>query len=320
MTDIRLVKLSVAVSKHAAISSRMEIYPKNMSALRAIKLAQGALFGASELSIKDINERVMGRYPEAEPLPTGTELDRLLAAAELDLEWQPISSTYKYKASAVISNLSNLTSHKRQVTPLSLETSAFEVSPDVANARIFENKLRRAYKEGAFLVLMVPPSDLLKAESAIKEFFSDINYQSLDHLLITAMRKKASELKVDWKVVLQADSASSDSKDWRNLQTLVTHAMKLVEEQLSKSDRTILLSYPGLLARYNRIDLLERLREKVGITGGDLYGLWLLLATDEQSKLPMLDGKAIPVTSSAQWARIPDSWINSSHKSNEKYI
>lgn len=319
MTDIRLVKLSVAVSKHAAISSRMEIYPKNMSALRAIKLAQGALFGASELSIKDINERVMGRYPEAEPLPTGTELDRLLAAAELDLEWQPISSTYKYKESPIISNFSNLTSHKRQVTPLSLETSAFEVSPDVANARIFENKLRRAYKEGAFLVLMVPPSDLLKAESAIKEFFSDINYQSLDHLLITAMRKKATELKVDWKVVLQADSASPDSKDWRNLQTLVTHAMKLVEEQLSKSDRTILLSYPGLLARYNRIDLLERLREKVGISGGDLYGLWLLLATDEQSKLPMLDGKAIPVTSSAQWARIPNAWINKSYKSNGKY-
>lgn len=51
ISDIRLVKLSIAVAKDAALSSRMEIYAKNMPALRAIKLAQGALFGASELRL-----------------------------------------------------------------------------------------------------------------------------------------------------------------------------------------------------------------------------------------------------------------------------
>ncbi len=317
ITDVRLVKLAVACSKNAALSSRMEIYPKAMHCLRAIKLAQGALFGANELTIKDITERVLGRYPEAEPLPTRPALDRLLIEAGLELEWQSNVGTgcYKYKDAPIVSNLSNLTSHKRQATPLSSETSTFELPPEIADARIFDTKLRRAYREGAFLVLMVPPRDLLKAEAELKQRF-DLAYKNLDELLITAMHKKAAELNVDWKVVINADVAPRDSKDWKNLQTLVSYAMKPVEEQLGKSDKTILLSYPGLLARYDRIDLLARLREKVAITGGELYGLWLLMAGDEQSQLPVLDGKAIPVISTAQWARIPTAWLSNAQTTN----
>lgn len=317
ITDIRLVKLAIAGSKKAALSSRMEVYPKAMPAIRAIRLAQGALFGTNELTIKDITERVLGRYPEAEALPARPELDELLREADLELTWDSNAGSgmgaYKYRINQVVSNLSNLTSHQRASTPLGLETTTFEVSPEIANAHIFENKLQRAYKEGAYLVLMVPPAELLKAEITLRARF-DLAYKNLDELLIRAMHTKAVELEVDWKVVLQADAAPPDSKSWRNLQILVSQAMKLVEKQLGQSEKTILLSYPGLLARYKRIDLLERLREKVGITGGELYGLWVLMAGDEQSQLPVMDGEEIPVISASQWARIPAAWLNNIKK------
>ena len=52
--------------------------------------------------------------------------------------------------------------------------------------------------------------------------------------------------------------------------------------------------YPGLLARYDQIQLLERLREASG-RQHDAPGFIVLIAADEQRHMPVLDGKPIPV-------------------------
>ncbi|HEY1064468.1 MAG TPA: DNA-directed RNA polymerase subunit alpha C-terminal domain-containing protein, partial [Pirellulales bacterium] len=72
--DVRLVRLAAGASRTAAVSSRQELYPRNMSALRALKLSQGAVHatpkdGRSYLTPAKIQERVASRYPQAEPLP-----------------------------------------------------------------------------------------------------------------------------------------------------------------------------------------------------------------------------------------------------------
>ena len=54
-----------------------------------------------------------------------------------------------------------------------------------------------------------------------------------------------------------------------------------------KPRRTILLTYPGLLARYDQMALPACLREKVGRKDG-IPGLWLLIPGDTQ---PLLDAK-----------------------------
>ena len=76
----------------------------------------------------------------------------------------------------------------------------------------------------------------------------------------------------------------------------------------------ITLIYAGLLARYERMDLLERLRDKVGRRDG-IPGLWLLIPGDH---LAVMDGKAVPILSPGQRAKVPESWIDNDHRGNAR--
>lgn len=321
LPDARLVRLAAAASEGAAVSSRMEIYPRGMSALRALKLAHGALFGARVLTVDDVRARVAGRYPEAEPLPGRPELDGLLAEVGFDLTWDPSAAegrgAYRYPEVAAGTELASSTSHHRIPTQVAAAAAApvAEVSPAIAEARVFENKIRRAHGEGAFLALVVSPQKLEYAEKELLQRFG-LERVNFDEVFIRVMREQARALGADWNVVLRADASQPDGPDWRRLQILVGKSLPVVEEELSRSEKTLLLMYPGLLARYDRLDLLERLRDKVGRSGSTLHGLWVLLPGDGQSALPMLDGKSVPVISSGQWARIPDAWIENRHRSD----
>lgn len=94
---------------------------------------------------------------------------------------------------------------------------------------------------------------------------------------------------------------------------LVNRAMPIVEERLSNANKTVLLTYPGLLARYDQMPLLERLREKVGRRDG-IPGIWMLIPGDQHA---LLDGKAIPLISPGQRTHIPESWLKNIHRSEE---
>jgi hypothetical protein len=69
------------------------------------------------------------------------------------------------------------------------------------------------------------------------------------------------------------------------------------------------------LARYDQMDLLSQVREKVGRPDG-IPGLWMLIPADLQTQLPVIDGKPVPVIGPAEWARIPESWLRNAHRSN----
>ena len=91
---------------------------------------------------------------------------------------------------------------------------------------------------------------------------------------------------------------------------LVRRALPAVEAKLSSADETLLVVYAGLLARYDQIALLERLRDRVGRRDG-IPGLWLLVAGDRQA---MMDGKAIPLIGPGQQTRVPESWVQNAHR------
>ena len=124
-----------------------------------------------------------------------------------------------------------------------------------------------------------------------------------DRVIIDALREAAGKARVDWSVVLRTD-ATPHNGDWNKLMLLVGRAMPRVEQQLSSADSTVLLVHPGLLARYDRLDLLERLRDRVGRPGGP-KGLWLLLPGQQ----PVIDGKPVPLLSPAQRVYIREHWV-----------
>src|SRR5262249_55594601 len=87
LTPDRLLRLAVAASQKAALSSRMELYPRGMAAARALKLGVGSLLGPRELTVQHIQQRVASRYPQAEPLPGRPALDALLQEAGIAWVW-----------------------------------------------------------------------------------------------------------------------------------------------------------------------------------------------------------------------------------------
>lgn len=309
ISDSRLVRLAASASQYAAVSSRQELYPCNMDAGRALKLSQGALYGVRSLTIQQIRDRVSSRYPEAEPLPDRPHLDQLLAQAGLDLTWQPApGGTGSYVSGLeAMPEMTSGTSLSRFSTN-SINRETVEISPEIADARQFEEKLQRGIQNGSFFALMVNPSYYHQAEQELCERFP-VERVDFEGLFIDALRQVAEELNVNWDLVLKTD-AKPYQGDWDKLMILVGRAISLVEAQLTTIDKTILLVYPGLLARYDQMPLLEHLREQIGRKGG-IPGLWVLVPGERTA---MIDGKPIPIFSSGQRCCLPESWLKNQHR------
>jgi hypothetical protein len=83
--------------------------------------------------------------------------------------------------------------------------------------------------------------------------------------------------------------------------------------QLRSPDRTKLLIHPGLLARYNRIEVLANLAADIGRSDG-IFGLWVLVPADDTATRPSLNHRAIPLGSDAQHVRLNKAWLANKHR------
>ena len=320
----RLLRLAAAASAHAAVSTRQELYPRGMSARRALALGLGALTGL-ELPAADrrgererfdppaVRARIAARYPEAEELPDRPELDELLAEAGLEVAWDEAAGVYRRPGGeGADPGSSGSTRPGRFSTDLDGPRAA--ISEEEAEARAFDERLRFALRDRAFLALTVRPSRMLDAERELLRRFPDLQRLSFDRLLLDRLRAEAEALEVDWSVVLDADGAPPGSEDREHLLGLVRRVVPAVEAELLGSERPVLLAHPGLIARYDLMDLVERLRDRVG-RRGVCPGLWVLVAADEQCDLPVIDGREVPLIGSGQRARVPLAWIENRDRS-----
>ncbi len=135
----RLIRLGVRASQHAALSSRMEIYPKGMPAARALKLGMGSLLGPKSLTVKQIQQRISSRYPEAEPIPGPPALDALLAEAGIELVWDGTNQSYAPKLHRP-SYLSTTSTFHRMGTASLAGDSA---NPEIENAWGLEERITK---------------------------------------------------------------------------------------------------------------------------------------------------------------------------------
>src|SRR5262249_21157534 len=87
----RLIALAAEASRTARTSARLELYPKGLPAVGALKLVAAVLPG--EITPDVVRAMVARRYPDAASLPERPELDAL--AAELDLDWDNTRECYR---------------------------------------------------------------------------------------------------------------------------------------------------------------------------------------------------------------------------------
>ena len=244
---LRLLRLATSASRAAALSSRQEIYPRGMPAPQALRQSLGALVGVPELGVEELKTRVRGRYAEAEPLPDRPALDRLLEAAEAPLQWD--ESSRRYRCLNFGGGLSGASSSFQRLTTAD---GAAVADAAALEARHLEARLLRSLRQGGLLVLSVEPRLAARAEAELVRRFGSadgppeakLTRLSLDALLLSALREQARALRVDWNVILRADRADRDSRDWANLQRLVHRTLPALRAALLESSAPVLITNP----------------------------------------------------------------------------
>jgi serine/threonine protein kinase len=312
-TDRRLLRLGAAASQDAALSSRQELYPRGMDAARALKLSQGALLGVPFLTVEQVHERVRSRYPEASVLPGRPQLDALLKDAGLELRWESRARDGRAGYVSPFRETISVTTGSGPISRLATIDSSGApgaITPDIADARQFEERLQRADSDGSFLALLVHPKHYQQAAKELVDRFS-VELIDFEGLFIEILQGEAAKANVKWDLVLGTD-ARPGGGDWNKLVLLVNRVMPKIEAQMDAKDKTMLVIFPGMLARYDQMQLLERLRDKVGRRDG-IHGVWLLIPGDQQ---PLLNGKTIPILGPGQRVRIPESWLKNVHRAN----
>ncbi|MEW6474682.1 MAG: BREX system serine/threonine kinase PglW [Actinomycetota bacterium] len=309
LPDSRLIRLAAACSECAATSSRLDLYPRGMDALRALRFARPALLGQGVLSVEAVHERVRARFPDAAALPGRPELDALLASAETGLAWDHDALGYRVPIAPV-----GFTTIGPSGTRYSTQTS-IPAQPEEGDriAADFGERLTRSVRDGGFLALTVAPQWVPVAERRLTEAVGAI-LVSLDQLLIDAMHAQANAAGADWDVVLRADADPPGGGEWQLLQQLVRLVVPDVKSRLLAAGPTVVATDPGLLARYSHLDVLELLRDhctsRSPQAGAILRTLWVVVPAEDPGALPAISGVAIPVLSPAQWAAIPPEWLD----------
>jgi len=305
----RLIRLAAACARHAALSARLEFYPIQLSAARAVKLATNSLLGLQQFDLETIRRRIFARYPEAAPLPGPIEPEQLLKDAGLDVQWDGAKRAFVtlYSAS-IISGTTHITrfgtSHRR-MRP--------STAPDVQAALRIDERIKHTLSSGKLLTLSGDPKGLWLARRERAQRFG-LKIIDFDVVVLRRLEAQAREWEVDWNILLAADAAPAGSVDAQNFATVLGEVWPKIEADLMQDDQPGLLVNLGLAARWRRMTLFARLAEACMF--GKRPPLIALIASPlTPDNRPVLDGEAVPVTiNTTDYGRIPRAWLENAHR------
>ncbi|MCC7381019.1 MAG: BREX system serine/threonine kinase PglW [Deltaproteobacteria bacterium] len=300
----RLAELAALASTSAARSSRLEIYPRGLSAARAIELSSSVL--KPGLAPAEIRERVLARYAESEALPDRPALDPLLEAQGLSFD----AASGKYTRP----NISEGTGLETRVSTsmASLVSSELPRGPaieadDVAFDR-FERSVRLALERRSFRVLGVTADRANQAALALSARHG-LQVVPFDRVLLGAIHRQMEKAKITQEDVVHiADREGEGGKNWNHLLRLVNAAVEDVARELLPPKEPTLFVQVGLLARYRLEGFLHTLMEAA--KRPECPAIFVLVPAHDTGGLPRINGElTFPglLASQAEW--IPKAWL-----------
>lgn len=308
--DMRLA-LAARASTNAAASARLELYPRGMDATRAVALSLAALSGAG-LTPDVVRTRIAARYPDAATLPERPALDKLLAPH--GLVFMPDIGSGEYARPGVHTHTSMTVvapTHKPTAPELPQRRS-----PESQRAAAFQDQLDRGIAAGRFRVVQVQADFASRATDLLASALKT-SAVSLDLEIFAAVRKSAAELGVEWANIEAADRAGPGGPDWPLLLELVRQATDVVVDDLLKSrERTLLLAWPGALARYGLAGALSRIVNEA--ERGDAPSILLVVPSHADGTAPSINGQLpVPAPLPSQRLVMPKAWLENAHKASE---
>ncbi|MGR7001253.1 DNA-directed RNA polymerase subunit alpha C-terminal domain-containing protein [Yinghuangia aomiensis] len=308
--DRRLVELAAAASRTAAATPRLEIYPRKLDFVRALRLTQAGLVrpipGVPQarqpgVTAAEIHDRVRARFPELlygprgeHALPTGGPLTHALREAGFDLELatREDTGTLRYVARGSGSDSSLRGSLRlREATGMSAPNRYVD-DPQLAAAVEAEERLTVSARRDGFRVLTARIALAVAAVGELTGSRFGSEPVSVTDLFVQAMRDQLDpDRPPTWDTILKADAAPAGSRGALKFAEYALTAWGVVEpllaERLSSGDTKapLLLTDAVVFARYDAMGSLERLAD-LSRQGG--RGLWLVCPQNDPARPPRL--------------------------------
>jgi serine/threonine protein kinase len=344
----RIVQLAAGAAQNAAATPRLEIYPRDLSLIRALRLTQAGLVRSQPgraneeqpgLRPEDVHERVLIRFPElSNALPTGAKLTEALTQAGFDLELVGTGAEKRYvtrsaQRSAAASNLTSLRRPTSRGLVPSTRPNMHHDDPEIGQAARADEQLTTARGRDGFRVLTVQTRKAEKAEAKLAGDEFAVEPVSVAGLLIAALHEQVDPRPLPtWETILSADVAEPGSRSAMKFAEYVQTAWGAVETRLAGkisggaravaaadcatgatgTTGPVLLTEGAFFARYHVIDVLERLAERSRHGGRPL---WLLCPQADPTSPPQLGSTVVPFQSSrGEWIVMNDMWVEGKHR------
>ncbi|MBD0735473.1 serine/threonine protein kinase [Streptomyces sp. CBMA29] len=301
LADTILVELAAAAAPTAAASPRLELYPRDLSLERALRISQIAV-GVSHqngITAQELNNRLRARFPGLGLLapgsePTHVELGDALRDARSALSYDP--ERKKFFPPPVEQAAASRTSTAATSLTRRSDVAAGPGDDPFAGTK---SQLTASIRRGGFLAVTVR-GVLLPGVAEALAANHDVEPVDVGSMFLGEFRRLAEERHQPWEKVLGIDARfTATGRISQGLAIYVGEVWRRVEVRLLAlaAPRAVLFLHDaGFLARYweqGGRDLLIGLQAAARRPAQSPHGLWLLIPVETRSQAPNLDGRTV---------------------------
>ena len=310
LSDHDLVLLAAAASASAAATPRLELYPRNLPAERAVKISQVGSIAEGAFA-DELVRRVLARFPDLdEPnRPTPDTITEALKNLGYDVVRGSDSRLHLWP-----STQASRTSGSRSRTPARL-------IPSTATAEAAEHaaaRLAQARQRGGFIALKAPIRDAVAIRHTVAALdgVTGVNVTTEFVRILRALVAERGRPK--WETVLAADSPDASTSAMNGLAELLGETWTRLEEHIRAVGNSgiVLLHDATPIARYlGGAELLAKLEVAARDADESPAGLWLLCPMEDPQSPPQLDRVTVSVIpGDAEQLYVPGEFANGDGK------
>ena len=288
LSDTDLVLLAAAASRKSAATARLELYPRDLSPERALKISQAGSFlgGASDT---ELARRVLARFPDLASPPRPEDIARLLTDGydAIARHRRPAHGCGQAPSSAAhVGHCGGRTpARSREMPPSRRPSTRGSVSTRPASAAA-SSRSRPASPERAAVIDRLALLDGVTAVNVTSTF-------------ITLLKGIVEEHgRPRWDTVLAADDESAPPAAKTGFARLLNATWDRLDAHIRATAPSgiVLLHDATPLTRYlGGPELLARLAGAARDAGESPHGLWLLCPMQNPKDPPRLDGMTVGV-------------------------
>lgn len=303
VADTRLVTLAAAVSGQAAASPRLELYPRGLDLVKALRISQAAAGVRRDLgiSLDELLTRVRARFPELviDERLTHVQMEDALKAAGFPLEYDPANRRFKPPAPEP-SRLASSSS-------TALSAQAARTAAGLDPLEVLHRKLGRAVERGGFAALTLRGRNLPGAAQAIARTYP-VSPVDVGRMFLTELHALAKERQQEWPRLLNIETRFTETGQMtQGFASWIRKTWERVDQrlfELGQGANTVLFLHDGdLLGRYHDQggqELLARLQRTARLPDQPPHGLWLLCPAESELDRPQLDGHTVEVVEQSE--------------------